>query len=202
MEQAQQVRDKNRAALAAAYESSLKQIETRIQKSVTKLNSLRYVLAIPIPYASNSLTSHTHTSPFPTPVRIPFPISHQAGLRGRNVERSNLTQIASSAQQITHLKKLQFALDRRDAKTSQIARALAEHRRRMLNLGVQLQALYAGRKEDVAALMRGGLEEAQGAGGKSMATGDGIGGNGRGQGRMSSGRVDGAGEGVMSGKGK
>lgn len=45
-------------------------------------------------------------------------------------------------------------MDRRDAKLAQIARKLAEHQRLMLNLGVQLLALYEGRREDVAALLR------------------------------------------------
>jgi hypothetical protein len=44
-------------------------------------------------------------------------------------------------------------MDRRDATVGQIARKLAEHQRRMLNLAIQLQALYEGRKEDVAALL-------------------------------------------------
>jgi hypothetical protein len=55
-------------------------------------------------------------------------------------------------------------MDRRDEKVSQIARKLAEHQRRMLNLAVQLQALYQGRKEDVAGLLKeeeGGGESAK-----------------------------------------
>lgn len=55
-------------------------------------------------------------------------------------------------------------MDCRDAKTAQIARRLAEHRRRMLNLAVQLQALYQGRGEDVAALVRRGVGGGAGAG--------------------------------------
>jgi hypothetical protein len=55
-------------------------------------------------------------------------------------------------------------MDRRDEKVGQIARKLAEHQRRMLNLAVQLQALYQGRKEDVAGLLKeeGGGESAKG----------------------------------------
>lgn len=47
-------------------------------------------------------------------------------------------------------------MDRRDEKVGQIARKLAEHQRRMLNLAVQLKALYDGRREDVAALLKEG----------------------------------------------
>ncbi|KAH6650303.1 hypothetical protein F5144DRAFT_625364 [Chaetomium tenue] len=98
LRKAKQTRDKNRTALATGYESSLKQIETRIQKSVAKHNDLR------------------------------------------------------SAIHLSHLKRLKQAMDRRDEKATQIARRLAEHQRRMLNLAIQLQALYEGRREDVAAL--------------------------------------------------
>lgn len=45
-------------------------------------------------------------------------------------------------------------MDRRDAKLAQIARKLAEHQRLMLNLGIQLLALYEGRREDVAGLLQ------------------------------------------------
>lgn len=47
-------------------------------------------------------------------------------------------------------------MDRRDEKASQIARKLAEHQRRVLNLAIQLQALYEGRMEDVGALLEEG----------------------------------------------
>lgn len=39
--QAQQTRDKNRAALATAYDASLLQIEARVQKAVAKHKDLR-----------------------------------------------------------------------------------------------------------------------------------------------------------------
>ncbi|KAK4044459.1 hypothetical protein C8A01DRAFT_12228 [Parachaetomium inaequale] len=113
LRKAKQTRDKYRAALATAYQSSLKQIESRIQKSVAKHQDLR------------------------------------------------------SALHITHLNRLKQAMDRRDAKVGQIARKLAEHQRRMLNLAVQLQALYEGRKEDVAALLveeNGGEKGSSGCG--------------------------------------
>ncbi|KXX78718.1 hypothetical protein MMYC01_204587 [Madurella mycetomatis] len=45
-------------------------------------------------------------------------------------------------------------MDRRDTKLAQIARKLVEHQRLMLNLGMQLLALYEGRREDVAGLLR------------------------------------------------
>lgn len=66
-------------------------------------------------------------------------------------------------------------MDRRDEKASQIARRLAEHQRRMLNLAIQLQALYGGRKEDVAGLVK---EE----GGSGSGPGSGSG-SGHGEGR-------------------
>ncbi|KAH6854188.1 hypothetical protein B0I37DRAFT_23875 [Chaetomium sp. MPI-CAGE-AT-0009] len=100
LRKAKQTRDKNRTALATAYESSLKQIESRIQNSVAKHNDLR------------------------------------------------------SAIHISHLKRLRQAMDRRDEKAGQIARRLAEHQRRMLNLAIQLRALYEGRKEDVAEMLK------------------------------------------------
>lgn len=76
-----------------------------------------------------------------------------------------------SAIRISHLKRLKQAMDRRDEMVDQIARRLAEHQRRMLNLGIQLQALYAGRKEDVAAL----LEDAEGGGERAGRVGAGAG---------------------------
>ncbi|KAK4157867.1 hypothetical protein C8A00DRAFT_11392 [Chaetomidium leptoderma] len=105
LRKAKQTRDKNRTALATAYESSLNQTESRIQKSVAKHKDLR------------------------------------------------------SAIHISHLRLLKQAMDRRDEKVGQIARKLAEHQRRMLNLAIQLQALYEGRKEDVAGLVRQEKEE-------------------------------------------
>lgn len=67
----------------------------------------------------------------------------------------------SSALNIARLKKLKQALARRDAAVASIAKRLTEHRRRMLNLAVQLRALYEGRGEDV----RGIAEEGEVAGG-------------------------------------
>jgi hypothetical protein len=57
-------------------------------------------------------------------------------------------------------------MDRRDETVGRIARKLAEHQRRMLNLAVQLQALYEGRREDVAGLLkeRGGCGRGGGDG--------------------------------------
>ncbi|KAK4240797.1 hypothetical protein C8A03DRAFT_31071 [Achaetomium macrosporum] len=100
LRKAKQTRDKNRTAVATAYESSLKQIETRIQKSVAQHKDLR------------------------------------------------------TAIHLSHLTRLKQTIDRRDEAVGQIARKLAEHQRRMLNLAIQLQALYEGRKEDIRALMR------------------------------------------------
>jgi hypothetical protein len=60
---------------------------------------------------------------------------------------------------LSHLTRLKQTMDRRDEAAGQIARRLAEHQRRMLNLAIQLQALYEGRKEDVAALMRDAAKE-------------------------------------------
>ncbi|KAL2261166.1 hypothetical protein VTK26DRAFT_4619 [Humicola hyalothermophila] len=54
-----------------------------------------------------------------------------------------------SAISLSYLHRLRAALQHRDAKLSLIARKLGEHRRRMLNLAVQLQALYEGRKEEL-----------------------------------------------------
>ncbi|KAJ4296141.1 hypothetical protein N0V88_004844 [Collariella sp. IMI 366227] len=108
LRKAKQTRDKNRSAIATAYESSLKQIEARIQKSVAKHKDLQ------------------------------------------------------TAIQITHLRRLKQAMDRRDATAELIARRLAEHQRRMLNLAIQLQALYEGRKEDVRGLVQG---QGEGGGG-------------------------------------
>ncbi|KAK3310695.1 uncharacterized protein B0T15DRAFT_45924 [Chaetomium strumarium] len=99
LRKAKQSRDKHRTALATAYESSLKQIESRIEKSVAKHKDLR------------------------------------------------------TAMHLSHLTRLKQTLDRRDEAAGQIARKLAEHQRRMLNLAIQLRALYEGRKEDVGALM-------------------------------------------------
>ncbi|KAK4105914.1 hypothetical protein N658DRAFT_492425 [Parathielavia hyrcaniae] len=65
---------------------------------------------------------------------------------------------------IAHLRRLKQAMDRRDERVGQIARRLVEHQRRMLNLAVQLQALYEGRREDVAGLLKKG-----GGGGRSKA---------------------------------
>jgi hypothetical protein len=39
--QAKQTRDKNRTSLATAYEASLRQIESRVQKAVAKHKDLR-----------------------------------------------------------------------------------------------------------------------------------------------------------------
>ncbi|KAK4132338.1 hypothetical protein BT67DRAFT_407018 [Trichocladium antarcticum] len=74
--------------------------------------------------------------------------------------QASLTKHAAlrSAISLTHLKRLRAALDSRDAKLALIVRNLAEHQRRMLNLAVQLQALYEGRREDVGAL-RAAAEE-------------------------------------------
>ncbi|KAL2134126.1 hypothetical protein VTI74DRAFT_949 [Chaetomium olivicolor] len=117
LQKAKQIRDKNRSAVATAYESSLKQIEARIQKSVAKHKNLR------------------------------------------------------TAMRIAHLRRLRQAMDRRDAAVEQIARKLAEHQRRMLNLAIQLQALYEGRKKDVRSLLAemqvqvcGKCEEGEGGG--------------------------------------
>ena len=74
-------------------------------------------------------------------------------------------------------------MDRRDEKASQIARRLAEHQRRMLNLAIQLQALYGGRKEDVAGLVK---EEGGSGSGSGSGSGPGSGpgsGSGHGEGR-------------------
>ncbi|KAL2200084.1 hypothetical protein P885DRAFT_75266 [Corynascus similis CBS 632.67] len=100
LRKAKETRDKNRIALATAYDSSLNQIESRIQKSVSKYHDLRIAI------------------------------------------------------HVAHLRRLKQAIDRRDEKAGQIARMLAEHQRRMLNLAIQLQALYEGRKADVAALLK------------------------------------------------
>ncbi len=54
-----------------------------------------------------------------------------------------------SALQIAHLRRLKQAVDRRDETVGRIVKRLAEHQRRMVNLAVQLRALYEGRKEDV-----------------------------------------------------
>ncbi|KAK4116516.1 hypothetical protein N656DRAFT_774792 [Canariomyces notabilis] len=58
-----------------------------------------------------------------------------------------------SASQIARLQRLRQALDRRDAMLSRIARKLTEHRQLMLNLGIQLLALYEGRREGMAGLL-------------------------------------------------
>ncbi|KAG7292674.1 hypothetical protein NEMBOFW57_002711 [Staphylotrichum longicolle] len=87
-----------------------------------------------------------------------------------------------TALHISHLNRLKQALDRRDETVGRIARKLAEHQRRMLNLAIQLRALYEGRKEDVAGLLTkgGGGEAGEGelAGGISGGNGDGSGGSG------------------------
>ena len=44
---------------------------------------------------------------------------------------------------------------------------LAEHQRRMVNLAVQLRALYEGRKEDVGVLMGEGGGKGSGEGSKA-----------------------------------
>ncbi|GAB1310801.1 BZIP domain-containing protein [Madurella fahalii] len=59
-----------------------------------------------------------------------------------------------SATHVSRLQQLREAMDRRDAKLVRITRKLAEHQRLMLNLAVQLLALYEGRREDVAGLLR------------------------------------------------
>ncbi|KAH6619503.1 hypothetical protein B0J18DRAFT_246753 [Chaetomium sp. MPI-SDFR-AT-0129] len=82
---------------------------------------------------------------------------------------------------ISHLNRLKEALNRRDEKASEIARRLAEHQRRMLNLAVQLQALYEGRREDIGGLLKeveGG--DADGRGGESQGRGGGGGDGGDG----------------------
>ena len=76
MAQAKQTRDKNRTALATAYESSLKQIQTRIRKSVAKHNDLRYDSPPLPPYPSTS-----HPKPYPLPASPttstpPFTLNH------------------------------------------------------------------------------------------------------------------------------
>ncbi|KAL2154479.1 hypothetical protein VTH82DRAFT_3155 [Thermothelomyces myriococcoides] len=102
LRKAKETRDKNRTALAAAYDSSLEQIVARVEKSVAKYRNLQ------------------------TAIRV------------------------------ARLRRLKQAVDRRDEKASQIARKLAEHQRRVLNLAIQLQALYEGRMEDVGALLEEG----------------------------------------------
>ncbi|KAL2183827.1 hypothetical protein L209DRAFT_466102 [Thermothelomyces heterothallicus CBS 203.75] len=111
LRKARETRDKNRAALATAYDSSLERIVSRAEKSIAKYHDLQMAI------------------------------------------------------RVAHLRRLKQAVDRRDEKTGQIARKLAEHQRRMLNLAIQLQALYEGRMEDVAAL----LEEGGGGGGAAAA---------------------------------
>ncbi|AEO53852.1 hypothetical protein MYCTH_2295728 [Thermothelomyces thermophilus ATCC 42464] len=76
---------------------------------------------------------------------------------------------------VAHLRRLKQAVDRRDEKAGQIARKLAEHQRRTLNLAIQLQALYEGRMEDVAALLEeggGGGAAAAAVGGAGLAAGE------------------------------
>ncbi len=58
-----------------------------------------------------------------------------------------------SALHIAHLRRLKQAVDRREEAVGRIVKRLAEHQRRMVNLAVQLRALYEGRKEDVGGLM-------------------------------------------------
>ncbi|KAK0733974.1 hypothetical protein B0T26DRAFT_635552 [Lasiosphaeria miniovina] len=55
--------------------------------------------------------------------------------------------------QIRRVVRLKQAVDARDEKLNQIAARLADFQRVVLNHGVQLQALYEGRREDVAALL-------------------------------------------------
>ncbi|KAK3383298.1 hypothetical protein B0T24DRAFT_43820 [Lasiosphaeria ovina] len=58
-----------------------------------------------------------------------------------------------SSIQIRRVVRLKQAVDARDEKLNQIAARLADFQRVVLNHGVQLQALYEGRREDVAALL-------------------------------------------------
>ncbi|KAL1840171.1 hypothetical protein VTJ49DRAFT_745 [Mycothermus thermophilus] len=126
LREAKQTRDRQRAALAAAYESSLNQTVARIQGSISKLIELRSAL---------------------------------------------LTR---------HLRLLRHAMDRRDEAVAQIARRLAEHRRRVLNLAVRLAALYEARGEDAAAVLRD-LKSVASVGRASGGSGiNGIGGGGNG----------------------
>ncbi|KAK3898801.1 hypothetical protein C8A05DRAFT_37608 [Staphylotrichum tortipilum] len=76
-----------------------------------------------------------------------------------------------SALNIAHLKKLKHALACRDAAVAGIVKRMTEHRRRMLNLAVQLRALYEGRGEDVRGVMAEG-------GGSGLGSGGGGGGGG------------------------
>ncbi|KAL2161613.1 hypothetical protein VTH06DRAFT_8175 [Thermothelomyces fergusii] len=110
LRKARETRDKNRAALATAYDASLEQAVSRVEQSIAKYRDL------------------------------------QTAIRA------------------ARLRRLKQAVDRRDEKAAQIARKLAEHQRRMLNLAIQLQALYEGRMEDVAALLgEGGAGRVAGA---------------------------------------
>ena len=54
---------------------------------------------------------------------------------------------------IAQLRRLKQAVDRRDETVGRVAKRMAEHQRKMVNLAVQLRALYEGRKEDVGGLM-------------------------------------------------
>ncbi len=56
---------------------------------------------------------------------------------------------------IAQLRRLKQAVDRRDETVGRVAKRMAEHQRKMVNLAVQLRALYEGRKEDVGGLMGG-----------------------------------------------
>ncbi|KAK4144929.1 uncharacterized protein C8A04DRAFT_27428 [Dichotomopilus funicola] len=89
---------------------------------------------------------------------------------------------------ISHLNRLKEALNRRDEKASEIARRLAEHQRRMLNLAIQLQALYEGRREDIGGLLKE-VEGGDGRGGEGQGRGSGGGGGGSGGGKGSGGGV-------------
>ncbi|KAL2176031.1 uncharacterized protein P884DRAFT_293214 [Thermothelomyces heterothallicus CBS 202.75] len=140
LRKARETRDKNRAALATAYDSSLERIVSRAEKSIAKYHDLQ----------------------------------------GERINQLALTDPDRDrmAIRVAHLRRLKQAVDRRDEKTGQIARKLAEHQRRMLNLAIQLQALYEGRMEDVAALLEegggggGGAAAAAAVGGAGLAAGE------------------------------
>ncbi|KAL2165910.1 hypothetical protein VTG60DRAFT_3601 [Thermothelomyces hinnuleus] len=118
LRKAKETRDKNRTALATAYDSSVEQIVSRVEKSIAKYHDLQMAI------------------------------------------------------RVAHLRRLKQAVDRRDEKAGQIARKLAEHQRRMLNLAIQLQALYEGRMEDVAALLEEGGAAAAAVGVAGLAAGE------------------------------
>ncbi len=61
-----------------------------------------------------------------------------------------------SALHVAQLRRLKQAVDRRDEAVALIVARMAEHQRKMLNLAIQLRALYEGRREDVMGLVDGG----------------------------------------------